>query len=95
MRIMSGRPLLFANSKQVNVRVTLEDYTAIRTRVETIARMQAGFTIGDLIRDYIHRGLDADGAPRRETDAKAARVRTLRTIGRTALRLAQEYEKTA
>ena len=89
---MRGRPQLFDGGHQVNVRVSVEDYRALRARVAQLAADQPGYSLGDLLRGYIRQGLGEGALPRRETDPRAARIRQLRVIARTALKVAEELK---
>ena len=91
-----GRPVLYGDGATVTVKITRADRQALLARAAEIARDEAGFVVSDLVREYIKRGLDQDGKPRRETDdPAAAHVRRLRVIARSALEMAKALQKTA
>jgi len=85
-----GRPAIFSNRHPLNVLISHEAYQALRREARVIGQDQPGFSVGDLVRDYIARGL-GDRAPKPRTiDTKAERVRQLRGIAKSVLKLAEE-----
>lgn len=86
---MSGRPKLYASKRAINLVVSADDYNAMRNRARRIAEDRPGYSMADLMREFIERGLTKSGHAPRPIDVHAARVRQLHAISRSALELAK------
>ena len=84
-----GRPNLFVNRHVLQVIVSREEYDVIRRVVEETRLLRPGFSAGDLMREFIERGLGRYSPEPRPADERQARVRQLHAISRTALELAR------
>jgi hypothetical protein len=92
---MQGRPPLYAESRQISVLVSAEDYNQLAELVERgRIEQRPGFSFGDVLRQFIHRGLKESPRRRRGPldDPKENTVRRLHAIARTAQKLAREIE---
>lgn len=91
-----GRPQLFADSRQISVLVSADDYRLLNNMVENERVARPGFSFGDLLRSFIRAALDQDpdAAKRlRKLSPAQDRVRRLHAIARSAVSLAHELDK--
>lgn len=96
LRAMQGRPQLFANSRQISVLVSADDYRLLNNLVERERVARPGYSFGDLMRSFIRHALDQDPeAAKRmpKLSASQDRVRRLHAIARSAVSLAHELER--
>jgi hypothetical protein len=55
----AGRPMIFRTGKrQLNVLVSIEDYRSLRELARAEREERPGFSLGDLLRGFIRRGLE-------------------------------------
>jgi hypothetical protein len=80
--------------KQVSVLLSAEDYRIISQLVGQERVGHPEYSVGDLLRRYIRRGLkdDAPGVKSAPIDPRLARRRQLHSIVRIARRLAREEQ---
>jgi hypothetical protein len=86
---MRGRPKLYANRRTLTLILSAEDYEAVRNRALRISDDKPGFSMADLVREFIERGLAKNVPSPRPIDVHTARVRKLYAISRSALELAK------
>ena len=91
---MRGRPSLFKDRHPLNVLISNRDYEALRSEAEAIRTEEPGFSVGDLVRRYIHDGLSKKGH-RGSQDPMTIRIRMLRGVARGVLQVARELQETA
>jgi len=92
----TGRPLLFRDSRQMSVLVSGDEYRRIVALVEQARAENKNFSIGDLLRSYIERGLAGEGKASKRRCApnpKLTPARRLHAISRSVQELARELEK--
>ena len=89
---MRGRPQLYVNRHALTIVISKDDYNALCARAEEIALDRPGFGLGDLVREFIQRGLGRHARELRPADERGVRVRQLHAISRTALELAKELK---
>lgn len=66
----AGRPPLFPSGKrQLNVLVSIEDYRTLRDLARAEREERGSFSLGDLLRGFIRRGLDEGRQLQRKTHA--------------------------
>jgi hypothetical protein len=89
---MRGRPKLYASRRTLTVVLSGDDYDALRARAHLVAEDKPGYSMADLVREFIERGLGKSAPAPRLTDIRTARVRQLYAISRTALELAKAFK---
>jgi len=97
MRNVQGRPPLYAHDRQVSVLISDADHRALLNLVEYKRTAEPDFTLPDLLRTFIERGLLLEGKPgkARPVSPRADRVRRLHAIARQATDLAREVAETS
>ena len=69
-----------------------EEYDVMGRIVDEAKLEQPSYSMGDLVRDFIQRGLGRTAPAARPLDVRSMRQRQLRAISRTALELAKQLE---
>lgn len=93
---MRGRPKISPKSRQVNVLIPEDAYQAMANLVEHARVMRPGYSIGDLMREFIDCRLEqlAENCQRPcKLPVGQDRVRRLHAIARAAVTLAHELER--
>jgi hypothetical protein len=88
----SGRPKVLAAGRSINVIVPAEDFHSLRRHVEQIKRDQPGFSMGDLVRDFIRAGMAGNKIRTVDPDPLIENARHLRVAARIAARIARQME---
>jgi hypothetical protein len=86
---MRGRPKLYASRRTLTLILSTDDYNALRSRAQHIAEDKPGFSMADLVREFVERGLAKNVPAPQPIDVHTARVRQLYAISRSALELAK------
>jgi hypothetical protein len=89
---MRGRPKLYASRRTLTLILSADDYDALSSRARQVAEEKPGFSMADLVRHFIERGLAKSAPEPQAIDIHTARVRQLYAISRTALQLAKAFK---